>query len=65
MDAISNTLRMSEKRIERSDSALLTEEKAFAEATRATEVDIKPSCGGQPYRLDLNSFRDCAILVIR
>jgi hypothetical protein len=65
MDAISNTLRMSEKRIERSDSALLTEEKAFAEATRATEVDIKPSYGGQPYRLDLNSFRSCAILVIR
>jgi hypothetical protein len=65
MDAISNTLRMSEKRIERSDSALLTEEKAFAEATRATEVDMKLSYGGQPYRLDLNSFRDCAILVIR
>jgi hypothetical protein len=65
VDAISNTLRKSEKRIERSDSAFVTEEKAFAEATRAIEVDMKPSRGGQPYRLDFNSFRDCAILVIR
>jgi hypothetical protein len=65
VDAISNTLRKSEKRIERKDSALLAEEKAFAEATWATEVDIKPSYGGQPYRLDLSRFRDCAILVIR
>jgi hypothetical protein len=65
VDAIPNTLRKSEKRIERSDSAFLTEEKAFEEATRAIEVDMKPSSGGQPYRLDLNSFRDCAILGIR
>jgi hypothetical protein len=65
VDAIPNTLRKSEKRIERSDSAFLTEEKAFEEATRAIEVDMKPSSGGQPYHLDLNSFRDRAILGIR